>query len=121
MSFSIRPFADADYAAVRDLFIRVNRELGGNFNLHKFRHRAIWNRAAGRVEMHLISDVAQRVTVEASEIAVNFEAGEHIWTESSYKYDAGEIRDMGTSANFAVRQQWIDTAAQFALTLFAAN
>ena len=105
----------------RNLLVRVNRELGGNFNLHKFRHRAIWNRAAGRVEMHLISDVAQRVRVEASEVVVNFEAGEHIWTESSYKYDAGEIREMGTSANFAVRQQWIDTAAQFALTLFAAN
>ena len=78
----------------------MNRELGGNFNLHKFRHRAIWNRAAGRVEMHLISDVAQRVRVEASEVVVNFEAGEHIGTQNSVQIRCREIREMGTSANF---------------------
>jgi len=50
---------------------------------------------------------------------VNFDAGEHIWTESSYKYDADQIRDMGASAGFAARRQWIDADAQFALTLFA--
>ncbi len=105
----------------RNLLVRVNRELGGNFNLQKFRHRAIWNRRAGRVEMHLICDDAQRVRIDASDLVVNFEAGEHIWTESSYKYDADQIREMGASAQFDIRRQWIDAAAQFALTLFAAN
>jgi L-histidine N-alpha-methyltransferase len=105
----------------RNLLVRVNRELGGNFNLQKFRHRAVWNRPDGRVEMHLICDVAQRVRIDASDLVVSFEAGEHIWTESSYKYDADQIREMGASAQFDIRRQWIDAAAQFALTLFAAT
>ena len=102
----------------RNLLVRVNRELGGNFNLQKFRHRAVWNRSEGRIEMHLVSDARQRVTINASELVVEFEAGEHIWTESSYKYDADQIRDLGTVAGFAIRHQWIDSAAHFALTLF---
>jgi L-histidine Nalpha-methyltransferase len=102
----------------RNLLVRVNQELGGNFSLHKFRHRAIWNRPEGRVEMHLVSDARQRVTIEASELVVEFDAGEHIWTESSYKYDAEQIRDMGASTGFDIRRQWIDSAAHFALTLF---
>jgi L-histidine N-alpha-methyltransferase len=105
----------------RNLLVRVNRELGGNFNLQKFRHRAVWNRTAGRVEMHLVCDVAQRVRIDASDLVVSFEAGEHIWTESSYKYDADQIREMGASAQFEIRRQWVDAAAQFALTLFAAS
>jgi len=104
----------------RNLLVRVNRELGGNLNLDTFRHRAAWNRSAGRVEMHLVSEIRQRAKVEASELTVEFEAGEHIWTESSYKYDVEQIREMGGSAGFAVRCQWIDKAAQFALTLLAA-
>ncbi|MEO5898420.1 MAG: L-histidine N(alpha)-methyltransferase [Vicinamibacterales bacterium] len=102
----------------RNLLVRINGELGGNFDLERFRHRAVWTRAEGRVEMHLVSDIRQEVRVDASELVVNFGRGEHIWTESSYKYDADQIREMGASGGFATRRQWIDTDAQFALTLF---
>jgi len=102
----------------RNLLVRINGELGGNFDLKRFRHRAVWNRVEGRVEMHLVSDIRQEVRVEASELVVNFGRGEHIWTESSYKYEADQIRQMGASGGFATRRQWIDNDAQFALTLF---
>ncbi|HXG54511.1 MAG TPA: L-histidine N(alpha)-methyltransferase [Vicinamibacterales bacterium] len=104
----------------RNLLVRVNRELGGNFDLTAFRHRALWNGSEQRIEMHLVSECRQRVTIDASELIVDFNAGEHIWTESSYKYDAGQIQQMGATARFATRRQWIDDEAQFALTLFLA-
>ena len=102
----------------RNLLVRVNRELGGDFDLAAFRHRALWNGSEQRIEMHLVSDRRQRVTIDASELVVDFEADEYIWTESSYKYAASQLRQMGAAAHFATRRQWIDADAEFALTLF---
>jgi uncharacterized SAM-dependent methyltransferase len=53
-------------------------------------------------------------------MTVSFEAGERIWTESSYKYEPEQIVAMGASAGLASRNQWVDTDVGFALTLFAA-
>jgi dimethylhistidine N-methyltransferase len=105
----------------KNLLVRVNEELGGNFDLDAFAHRAVWNRDAGRVEMHLVSRTAQRVTIDAAELTVGFEPGEHIWTESSYKYDPDRVVEMGARLGFDLRRQWIDRDAHFALTLFAAR
>src|SRR5262245_55759004 len=69
----------------RNLLVRVNRELGGDFDINHFAHRTIWNAAESRVEMHLVSLKRQRVRVPASEIDITFEVDETIWTESSYK------------------------------------
>lgn len=104
----------------KNVLVRVNRELGGNFDLDAFRHRAIWNGGEQRIEMHLVSLGAQRVTIPASAAVVDFEPGEHIWTESSYKYDSEQIQEMGASAEFITLRQWIDPDAAFALTLFLA-
>ena len=104
----------------KNLLVRVNRELGGTFDLDAYAHRAVWNGPEQRIEMHLVSLAAQRVTIAASRVVVDFMAGEHIWTESSYKYDPDQIRDMGSSAGFAALQQWMDPDAAFALTLFLA-
>ena len=105
----------------RNLLVRINAELGGNFDLDSFTHRAVWNAAEQRVEMHLVSTRAQRVRIEASGVAVDFAAGEHIWTESSYKYDLRQIEQMGAQAGFHAARQWTDPEAAFALTLFAAE
>ena len=105
----------------RNLLVRVNRELGGNFDLDAFVHVAVWNADEQRIEMHLESMVAQTVTVTAAGIRVPFEAGERIWTESSYKYTPDQIDQMGNDTGFRTRDQWIDDEAQFALTLFAAT
>jgi dimethylhistidine N-methyltransferase len=103
----------------KNLLVRINRELGGNFDLDAFEHRAIWNGAEQRVEMHLASLHAQEVRL-AGGVRIRFEAGETIWTESSYKYTEDSIADLGLRTGFAVSTQWIDPEAGFALTLFEA-
>jgi len=102
----------------KNLLVRINRELGGTFDLDAFRHVAVWNAAAGRVEMHLESLADQRVLVNGR--PVDFARGERIWTESSYKYDPATIDAMGHAAGFTTTEQWIDRDAAFALTLLAA-
>ena len=102
----------------KNVLVRINRELGADFDLASFHHEARWNAAASRIEMHLVSRRPQRVAVPAADLVVDFEAGESIWTESSYKYETAEIAAIGAAAGFSVAQQWVDARASFALTLF---
>jgi dimethylhistidine N-methyltransferase len=99
----------------RNLLVRVNRELGGDFDVRGFAHRAVWNAPASRVEMHLVSRRRQRVRVRASGVDVTLEAGEPIWTESSYKYRAEDLAPMLGRAGFRAAGQWTDNG--FALTM----
>jgi L-histidine Nalpha-methyltransferase len=105
----------------RNLLVRINRELGGTFDLDAFAHAAVWNPAFNRVEMHLESRADQRVTIARAGVSVNFAKDERIWTESSYKYEPLQIEEMGLAAGFVTREQWIDESARFALTLFTAE
>jgi dimethylhistidine N-methyltransferase len=102
----------------RNLLRRINDELGGTFDLDGFAHRALWNGHDSRVEMHLVSQTRQTVHVPASGLTVTFEAGESIWTESSYKYEADTVRAAGLDAGFRTARQWIDEDARFAVTRF---
>jgi uncharacterized SAM-dependent methyltransferase len=104
----------------KNLLVRINRELEGTFDLAMFDHVAVWNAEEHRIEMHLESRVAQTVTIGAAQIDVRFEAGERIWTESSYKYEPDQIERMAVETGFAVRDQWIDDEARFALSLMTA-
>ena len=104
----------------KNLLVRINNELGGDFNLDAFEHLAVWNAREGRIEMHLVSRTNQRVTIPAAGVSIAFSCGERIWTESSYKYEPDGIVDMGVDAGFAARDQWIDSEAGFALTLLGA-
>jgi L-histidine N-alpha-methyltransferase len=104
----------------KNLLVRINRELGGTFDLARFAHRAVWNAEQQRMEMHLVSLSDQGVFIAACGSTVFFSRDEWIWTESSYKYSADQIVDMGAHASFATRDQWIDADARFALTLFTA-
>jgi dimethylhistidine N-methyltransferase len=103
----------------RNLLVRMNRELGADFDLDGFSHRAIWNPDASRVEMHLVSERTQRVRIPASRLAVTFEAGETIWTESSHKYRTSDVHAMLERAGFRAVGQWQDNG--FALTLAEAT
>ena len=105
----------------RNLLVRINRELGGHFDLNAFGHVAVWNRAEQRVEMHLESRTAQVVRIDACGVSISFDAGERIWTESSHKYTTRGIEAMGRETGFDTREQWIDGKAGFALTLFSAR
>jgi dimethylhistidine N-methyltransferase len=105
----------------KNLLVRINRELLADFDLPAFAHRAVWNAAFRRVEMHLVSRKDQIVSIPRAECTVRFAAGEPIWTESSYKYTPEEVHALGGSAGFRSREQWIDPDARFALTLFVAE
>ena len=102
-----------------NLLVRANRELDADFDLRDFAHRAIWNAGASRIEMHLVSARRQRVRVPASDLDITFEAGETIWTESSYKYLADHIVAMVERAGFIATDQWSEDG--FALTLAEAQ
>ena len=102
----------------KNLLVRMNTELGADFDLLSFEHRAIWNADASRVEMHLVSTKRQEVRIPGAQLLLRFDRGEHIWTESSYKYTAPQVRGLGTAAGFRVMDQWIDERSGFALTRF---
>jgi L-histidine Nalpha-methyltransferase len=99
---------------------RINRELGGEFELGRFQHEARWNERRSRIEMHLRSRVAQRVAVSALEREIPFRAGETIWTESSHKFQPEQLRRMGEGAGWRFERQWTDAEWPFAETLFTA-
>jgi uncharacterized SAM-dependent methyltransferase len=103
----------------RNLLVRVNRELGGDFAIDNFHHRAVWNAGESRIEMHLVSGSRQRVRVPQAGLQITFEAGETIWTESSYKYRIEDLPGMLEPAGLSVIDQWVSEG--FALTLAAAE
>ena len=102
----------------KNILARLNRELGSDFSLEHFGHRAVWNGAAFRVEMHLESLCSQTVWIPATDCRIPFAEGETIWTESSRKYELSEIKALGVRAGFTVREQWVDAEAHFAVTSF---
>ena len=104
----------------KNLLTRINRELDADFDLGQFDHRATWHATEGRIESHLVSRIGQTVCIPGAGCSVRFEAGESIWTESSYKYEPVTISAMGARAGFAVRDRWIEPQSRFALTLFEA-
>jgi dimethylhistidine N-methyltransferase len=101
----------------RNLLVRMNRELGADFDLHGFAHRAVWNGGQSRVEMHLVSQRLQRVRIRAADLALRLTEGETIWTESSYKYRPHDVTALLDSNGFRTIAQWVDTTEPFALTL----
>ena len=96
-----------------NLLARVNRELGGDFELRRWRHYAFYNAPLGRIEMHLASLTRQTVNVGNHRFA--FAQGETIHTENSYKYSAEEFRALAASGGFAAPKLWMDKKEQFAL------
>ncbi len=99
----------------RNLLVRLNREAGATFDLATFAHRAIWNEAESRIEMHLVSRVAQTVLVAGK--PVRFAREETIHTENSYKYAPARMRGMAAAAGWSVTKKWSDSNDLFALWL----
>jgi len=105
----------------RNVLRRINDELGANFDLAAFRHRAAWNAAAQRVEAYLVSARRQTVSIPGAGLELELREGEAIWTESSYKYEPDQVMAEGLAAGFSGGEQWIDGDAKFALTRFDVN
>jgi dimethylhistidine N-methyltransferase len=100
-----------------NLLARLNRELEADFDLESFAHRAVWNAAESRIEMHLESMVDQRVRLRSLDLEVDFKAGETIHTENSYKYAPGQAEAMLSAAGFMPESTWMDERGWFAVCL----
>ena len=92
---------------------RINAELGGDFDLSNFRHRAIYNTEAGRIEMHLVSLGLQ--TVQIGGQTFEFNQGESIHTENSYKFIVAEFQALAMSAGLEPVKAWWDKDALFSI------
>ena len=103
----------------KNVLTRINRELGGTFDLDRFAHRAFYNAEHGRIEMHLVSLSDQCVRVGGSPFP--FRRGETIQTEYSYKYSLDGFAALAASAGFAVEQVWIDDAGLFSVQYLVAR
>ena len=101
----------------RNLLVRVNRELDADFDPGAFAHLPLWNAAASRIEMHLVSRVAQRVRLVSLNLEVEFAAGETIHTENSYKYRPGQAEALLAEAGFRSAASWADARGWFAVCL----
>ena len=99
-----------------NLLQRINFELGGIFDLTLFRHIARYSKVHGRIEMHLESCTDQ--TVRIGDHAFDFEAGETIHTENSYKFSSDEFQALAQSAGFDHVQSWSDPEDLFSVMLF---
>ncbi|HEY4318840.1 MAG TPA: L-histidine N(alpha)-methyltransferase [Herbaspirillum sp.] len=102
-----------------NLLTRINRELGGDFAVSGFRHAVRWNSVESAVEMHLVSQVAQTVTV--NDFSYDFEAGETIHTESSRKYSLEDFSALAIANGWQVEQAWTDRQQLFNVVGLRAN
>ena len=101
-----------------NLLVRMNRELGADFDIGAFRHEAVWDEAAGRIEMRLISTRAQTVNVAGHDFA--FAPGEILVTEYSHKYSLEGFRRLAEANGFTVARVWTDPDRLFSVQLLEA-
>lgn len=108
----------------RNVLTRLNRELGTDFDLEAFEHKAVWNARESRIEMHLIARSAQQIHVPAnssgSAFTVRFAAGESIHTENSYKFTPERVSELLRSAGFRLTHSWENPEHRFAVNLATA-
>ena len=99
-----------------NLLVRLNREVGADFDPSHWRHRAIYNSEAGRIEMYLISQADQTVRIQDREF--HFRAGERILTEHSYKHTPEGFISLAGKAGFDFVELWTDDARLFGVFYF---
>lgn len=101
----------------KNLLMRINRELGGQFDLARFAHVAFWNARMSRIEMHLESRLAQKVWIRDLRTFFEFFPGERIHTENSYKFTPASIAAMLQQAGFHPEKTWMDPNHWFSTVL----
>jgi dimethylhistidine N-methyltransferase len=102
-----------------NLLVRMNRELGANFDVSSFVHRALYNRECHRIEMHLYSRKAQKVRLRGR--TISFAAGESIHTENSYKYSVLRLGALARASGWRLNTSWTDARAMFSVHLLRAK
>ncbi len=101
----------------RNVLGRINRELGGAFDLDAFEHAARYDGVRGCVDSFLVAQRGMNVPIERLGIDVRLHARETIHTESSHKFDAADVAVLAASSGFRVARSWTDAGARFAVTL----
>ncbi len=104
-----------------NLLARVNRELGGDFDLRQFVHEARYNERERRIEMHLRSRRTQVVSVPAAGITITLREEETIWTEACHKFSISELPEIAAATGFLPGIVWVDDDWPYALNLWAAQ
>ena len=102
-----------------NLLERMNRELGADFDMERFRHRAVWCAEPSRIEMHLVSQTDQ--TVQLGTHRISFAAGESICTEHSHKYSRESFAAIAGRAGLDVERIWTDDAELFSVQALRAR
>ena len=92
----------------KNVLTRINRELDADFDPARFRHRVRWNGDQSRIEMHLESLAAQKVTIPALDLNLSFRRGETIHTENSYKLQPATVAELLRRAGYALVESWSD-------------
>lgn len=100
-----------------NLLGRINRELGGTFDVRGFKHVAHYDDRRGSVDSFLVAVRAQRVRIAALDLELNFDEGERIKTESSYKFTIDDLTRLGRDAGFELTRSWTDRGRRFAVVL----
>jgi dimethylhistidine N-methyltransferase len=103
----------------RNILAHVNQVADARFDVERFEHHAFYDPVLGRIEMHLVSPVVQRIRV-AREM-IEFAAGESIHTENSYKYSLPEFASLANRVGFVVDQLWTDARQMFSVQLLRAT
>jgi dimethylhistidine N-methyltransferase len=101
----------------KNLLLRVNRELGANFDPDRWEHAAPFVEEASRIEMRLVSPNRQAVFFGAFEQKVSFEEGEFIHTENSHKYTLASFAALCAAAGLGIQERWLDERKRFAVML----
>ncbi len=96
---------------------RLNRDIGANFDVESFEHRAVWNSDASRIEMHIVS--RQRQEVQVGDVSLELGAGESIVSEHCYKYTIEGFAEIGRRAGLRREALWTDRAGRYSLQLFS--
>src|SRR5262249_33828405 len=101
----------------RNILRVVNRAVDGDFAPEAWRHHAFYNAAASRIEMHLLASSRQHVHLRGLGLTLDFDAGDGIWTENSYKFTRESVDAMLAEAGLALEDWFTDRARQFGLVL----
>ena len=109
----------------RNVLVRLNRDLGANFDPDRFAHRALWNPARSRMEMHLVSLEKQTAILPRSAtgpaLPVHFGKGETIHTENSYKFTPAALKALFAASRFTPKRSFTDLDNLFSVTLACAD
>ena len=101
-----------------NLLSRINRELGGEFDVDLFTHKAVYNEEQSRIEMYLVSKREQDIRIADLGRSYHFDENEGVHTENSHKFSLGAIETLSRQAGMRIVKQWLDDKKYFCLTLF---